>query len=335
MTVQKDVKRLVRERQAKTGESYTTARMHVLGERVELLAPTASTPVRHEAIVLKVNRQSARVRILGEETQVTFRSGDVCGIEPVVPGHVVTLAVEKRWTWRGDDYATGKMESPHMDVARLGLEPLPLEGGELEDIREYSEPYEDVEPYGRMWKKLTAKPRPAYEFHEIAWGQLPGIEDVEDNPTCRASEYMEMGMQREARELLMDALGMDLRVIDAHAHLGNMEFERSPSRAVVHYEMGIRIGELSLPRGVDILLPWGRTYNRPFLRCLHGDGLCVWRAGDFAGARRVFERILSFNPNDNQGVRFCWLDVRAGRTWEEMQAREEAAHAARRQQHDS
>ncbi len=315
MTVQKDVKRLVRERQVKTGESYTSARMHVLGERMALLAPTASAPTRHEAIVLKVNQQSARVRISAEGTQVTFRSGDVRGIAPVVPGHVVTLAVEKRWAWRGDEYASGSMESPRIDVAKLGLEPLPLDGGELEDIREYSEPYEDDEPYGRMWKKLTAKPRPAYEFNEIAWGQLPGIEDVEDNPTCRASEYVEMGMRREARELLMEALVADLRVIDAHAHLGNMEFERSPNRAVLHYEMGVRIGELSLPEGVDVLLSWGRVYNRPFLRCLHGYGLCLWRTGDLAGARRVFERILSFNPNDNQGVRFCWLDVRARRTW--------------------
>jgi hypothetical protein len=36
------------------------------------------------------------------------------------------------------------------------------------------------------------------------------------------------------------------------------------------------------------------------------------------------------NPNDNQGVRFCWNDVRNGRTSEEMRAREEAPHAERR-----
>jgi hypothetical protein len=42
-------------------------------------------------------------------------------------------------------------------------------------------------------------------------------------------------------------------------------------------------------------------------------GLCLWRLGDFAGAKAVFERMLSFNPNDNQGVRFCWDDVRHGR----------------------
>jgi hypothetical protein len=39
----------------------------------------------------------------------------------------------------------------------------------------------------------------------------------------------------------------------------------------------------------------------------------------------VFERILSLNPNDNQGIRFCREDLRRGSTWEEMQEREEAA----------
>jgi hypothetical protein len=40
---------------------------------------------------------------------------------------------------------------------------------------------------------------------------------------------------------------------------------------------------------------------------------------------QFFERILSLNPNDNQGVRFCWDDVRNRRSWEEMQEREDAA----------
>lgn len=35
---------------------------------------------------------------------------------------------------------------------------------------------------------------------------------------------------------------------------------------MAHYEVGIRIGELSLPAGFDGLLDWGRIYNRPFLR---------------------------------------------------------------------
>lgn len=82
-------------------------------------------------------------------------------------------------------------------------------------------------------------------------------------------------------------------------HLGNLEFDRSPERAIVHYEMGIRIAELSLPRRFDGLLDWGNIFNRPFLRCLNGYGLCLWRRGDFTGAQGVFERILAFSPTDN------------------------------------
>lgn len=104
-------------------------------------------------------------------------------------------------------------------------------------------------------------------------------------------------------------------------------FERQPERALVHYEIGVRIGELSFPRGFDGLLVWGRIYNRPCLRCLNGYGLCLWRLGKLEEALAVFERILSLNPHDNQGVRFSWQSVRVQRSWEEAAAREGAARA--------
>jgi len=325
MTAHRDLKRIIRERQEKTSESYTAARARVMRDRAALLGleadtPTTTEPVRVDAVVLKVNLQSARVRILGDEGQVTFRSGDVFG---VVPGHLVTLVIERRWTWRGDAYASGKIENRRIDVARLGLEPLPLEGGELEDVASYSEAFRWPDPYAPLWKKLTAKPRASFEFDAVAWGALPGL-SVDENATCDAAELMEAGDREGARELLMETLAADLRCIDAHAHLGNLAFDRSPERAMVHYEFGIRIGELSLPAGFDGLLVWGSIYNRPFLRCLHGYGLCLWRLGKLAEAQPVFERILSLNPNDNQGVRFCWEDVRNGRSWEELRQREDA-----------
>jgi hypothetical protein len=184
--------------------------------------------------------------------------------------------------------------------------------------------------YSKLWRKLTAKPRPSYEFDGLAWGSFPD-DDPEDNPACEASELREVGRVAEAHALLMDTLGRDLRVLDAHAGLGNIAFERSPRLAILHYEMGVRIGELSLPADFDGLLVWGHVHNRAFLRCMHGYGLCLWRLGDFSRAKTVFERMLSFNPNDNQGVRFCWDDVRHGRSWEEMQEKEDEVRAQRRQ----
>ena len=334
MTAHRDLKSIIRERQKKTGESYTAARAHVMRDRAALLGadvetPTIATPVRVDAAVLKVNRQSARVRVLGVQDQLTFRSGDIWGMVPVVPGHVVTLVVERRWSWRGDAYASGRIENPRIDVGKLGLVPLPLTGGELEDVASHSEPYRRSDPYARLWKKLTATPRPAYEFDGIAWGAFPG-RSADENPTCDAAELMEAGDDEGARDILMETLGADLRCLDAHAHLGNLVFDGAPERAIVHYELGMRIGELSLPPRFDGLLLWGQLYNRPFLRCLHGYGLCLWRLGRLEDATRVFERLLALNPNDNQGVRFCWGYARKGRSWDEMQARDEAERAARR-----
>ena len=330
MTTLRDLKNIIRERRKETGESYTAARAQVMRDRAEHLGLSTGTPVvepqpRVDAAVLKVNQQSARVRILGTDGEVTFRSGD---LYDVVPGHLVTLAIARRWTWRGDAYASGKVENARIDVAKLGLEPLPLEGGELQDVASYSEPFLKPDPYAPLWRELTAKPRPSYEFDGIAWGALPGL-GSEENPTCDAAELVEAGDIQGAREILMETLGADLRCIDAHVHLGNMEFERWPEGASVHYQVGIAIGELSLPAGFDGLLIWGSLYNRPFLRCLHGYGLCLWRLGKPAEAQQVFERILSLNPSDNQGVRFCWDDIRHGRSWEEMNQLEDEGRSRR------
>jgi hypothetical protein len=78
---------------------------------------------------------------------------------------------------------------------------------------------------------------------------------------------------------------------------------------------GLRIGELALGLDFDGLLPWGHIDNRPFLRCMHGFGLCLWRLKRFEEAEHVFERILWLNPSDNNGVRFLIDDVRARTLW--------------------
>jgi len=109
----------------------------------------------------------------------------------------------------------------------------------------------------------------------------------------------------------METLGTDLRCIDAHAHLGNLVFDRSPEHAMVHYEIGIRIESCHCP--------WVRRASRlganlqPAIPALPARLRAMrWRLGKLTEAQRVFERILSLNPNDNQGVRFCWEDCATG-----------------------
>jgi tetratricopeptide (TPR) repeat protein len=113
----------------------------------------------------------------------------------------------------------------------------------------------------------------------------------------------------------------DLRCLDAHSHLGNFVFDYYPQKAVAHYEVGLRIGELSLGDNFTGVLAWGFVDNRPFLRCMQGYGLCLWRMGRFKAAEQIFTRMLWLNPSDNQGARFLLDEVKAGITWEDSQNR--------------
>lgn len=324
MTVKRDLKSIIRNRQHKTGESYTAARAHVVRAQDQHLGIAAADPVRVEAAVLKVGTNStARIRIFGEDQQVTLRSRAVAHL---APGQIITVRFEKRWKHRGDDYASGQIEAARIDVTKLGLEPLPLDGGELENLRDRYEHVVDPDPYAPLWRELTEKPRPGFEMHGITWGAFPDA-DPDDAPTSDAAELASAGDRDGAYELLMDTVLRDLRCLDAHAHLGNLVFDRFPSRALVHYEIGVRIGELSLPQPFAGVLMWSRIYNRPFLRCLHGYGLCLWRLGRTDEAALAFERMMALNPNDNQGARFCWFDVRNGLTWDEAQERDNRAAA--------
>lgn len=313
MTQQKTLKTLIRARMAGTGERYTQARAALLGGTQDVGDDLA---VQVEAIVLKVGRRSARVRLFGEDGEVTFRSKDVWQL---VPGHVAELEVRKRWVHHGHAHASGGVRVVRIDVAALGLDPLPVEDWGRIDLAAAHEPFVDPDPYAPMWRRLTSKPRPAIEFDEIAWRGREAAEsgDPDDCPVTDAAELREMGAEESARELLMEVLHDDVRCIDAHAHLGNLEFDRNPKAALVHYEVGVKIGALSLPADEpDLLVPWAGIYNRPYLRCMSGYGLCLWRLGRLDEAEAVFERLLTLNPTDEQGIRMCLFDVRAGTPWE-------------------
>lgn len=321
MTKQSDWKARIRARMAKTGESYAAARAAMLRGRPENAAATAAgEPETIEAVVLKINDGSARVRVLGESGELTVRVGGV-GFERTAPGQIATLRLDRRWTWHGDPYASGTVHAVRTDLAKLGLEPLPVEDHGYDDPAEWAEPNGEEQPWSVLWDRWTGRPRRSFELHAIAWKGRAAFEsnDPEDAPIAEASELRETGDEESAYSIVMDVLGDDLRCLDAHAHLGNWMLDRSPARAMVHYEIGVGIGELSLKGlGEDLMLPWAALYNRPFLRCLHGQGLAAWRLGRMDEAERVFARIYALNPNDNQGVRFCWHAVREGTRWEDF-----------------
>lgn len=233
----------------------------------------------------------------------------------MVPGEIVTVQPRKQWSYAGHPYLSGEIASTRLDVGALGLVPLRLAATGLWDPREH---YwgEDDEPIEAWATPIVARgPRPEFEMEQVLPGADP--DDPLADPITESNDLKDAGHSAEAHRILMELCRSDLRCLDAHAHLGNFVFDHRPGEAIRHHEAGLRIGELSLGERFEGLLPWGHVDNRPFLRCLHGYGLCLWRLGRFDKAGRVFERMLWLNPSDNQGVRFLRQDVGAGKAWEE------------------
>jgi len=265
-----------------------------------------------DLIALAVKGNAISCRILGGNRVLTLRPA---ARWHVVPGEIITVTPRKKWRYAGHPYISGEISSSRLDIKALGLIPLRLENVGMWDPEEHywGEADEPIAP----WEKRIIKrgPRPQYEMEQVLPGENP--DNFDTDPIIDAADLHHAGDWRQAERILMDILAADLRCLDAHNHLGTFAFPHNPEMAIRHYDIGVKIGELSLGKDFTGLLPWGFINNRPFLRCLHGYGLCLWRLGRIREAEKVFTRMLWLNPSDNQGERFNLANVQAGNAWRE------------------
>jgi hypothetical protein len=267
-----------------------------------------------ELAVLSLKQKAARCRLLDADREITLRA---TRLWVVVPGEIAVVKPRKQWSYAGHPYLSGEIESTRLEVAALGLTPLRLEDRGMWDPSDHywGEKGERIEKWA---KPIIARgPRPQFEMEQVLPGEDP--EDPFSDPITESNELRDSGDGEGAYKILMDACQADLRCLDAHVHLGNFSFDHMPKEAMRHYEVGLRIGELSLGEGFDGVLPWGMIDNRPFLRSMHNFGLCLWRLGRFEETERIFGRMLWLNPSDNQGVRFLIGKVRARAAWEDSE----------------
>lgn len=265
-----------------------------------------------DLIALAVKGNAVSCRIIGKDRVLTLRPA---GSWEAAPGEILTVSPHRKWRYAGHPYIAGEIKTWRLDIPALGLTPLTLEERGTWDPADHywGDPDEPVE----KWAKPIIKrgPRPEYEMEQVLPGEDPDNPDTD--PILEAVDLKEAGDHQHAHRMLMNLLAADLRCLDAHAHLGNFAFPLDPDTAIRYYDIGVRIGELSLGKDFTGLLPWGLIDNRPFLRCLHGYGLCLWRFGRLRDAERVFTRMLWLNPADNLGVRFELSEVMEGRGWHE------------------
>jgi tetratricopeptide (TPR) repeat protein len=120
-------------------------------------------------------------------------------------------------------------------------------------------------------------------------------------------ELYEEGNLDEAERSFRAVLAQMPDHLDALHHLALVLSERNlldESRDL--WGQSVRIGHKAFPKDFEIerdRLEWCLLENRPFLRCLHGLALTRYDDGETEEALKLFQELLSLNPNDNQGVR--------------------------------
>jgi hypothetical protein len=124
-------------------------------------------------VVLSVKQKAARCRLLGGEGTFTFRAGRLWNL---VPGEIAVVRPAKRWTYAGNPYLSGAIESTRLDARALGLVPLRLEERGLWSPTEqyWGEGGEPIEEWAKP--VIAHGPRPQFEMEQV----LPGADS--DDP---------------------------------------------------------------------------------------------------------------------------------------------------------
>ena len=240
-----------------------------------------------DLVVLKLTPRAVRCRIAGSDRLITLRA---TGVGLVIPGEVLTILPRKQWRFSGHPYISGTVDSRRIDAEAIGLVPLRLHG------------------------RVTGS---AYELEQVS----PG--DTLDEPVARADDLLDIDDIAGARGMIEDLLESDLRFLDGHAWLGDQQNRGKYRRhAIRHFEVGARIGELSLDEDFEGTLSWSLAGNRPFLRCMCGLGECQWDLGRLEEAVQTFERLRRLDPEDGQDTRAMLAALRAGETWETYRSEE-------------
>jgi tetratricopeptide (TPR) repeat protein len=283
-------------------------------QKVHLVKPGQ----RVQLICVQDARDVIRARALSDGATVVVRTG-LSRIRPIA-AEIFTIEAERSWVFGQTRHLKGLITETRMEAELLDLAPLELHEAGTWDPSEHAWLFEEADS-GAYDEIVAAGARTAWEMEQIVPRDAVELR-WEDDPFLEAIALADSDYISAAEDLLGDLLAADLRCLDAHAHLGNLELKGlwpdSLDRAARHYRAGLAIAGLTLGRDFQGVLPWGLIDNRPYLRCLHGYGLALWQQGETEAASQVFRKMLWLNPDDNQGARFLLGPAEEGIPWETM-----------------
>jgi tetratricopeptide (TPR) repeat protein len=125
-----------------------------------------------------------------------------------------------------------------------------------------------------------------------------------------ASDLYFSGEVDKALDILEDIINQNEHFIDAYNLLGTIQFDQgNPDKGKKLHNKGLQIGKKIIPESFEGNIRWGFTENRPFLRSLHSVALNHAYDGNYKQSIELFEQILDYNPDDNQGVRYLIGDL--------------------------
>ncbi|MBO0766488.1 MAG: tetratricopeptide repeat protein [Hyphomicrobiaceae bacterium] len=117
-------------------------------------------------------------------------------------------------------------------------------------------------------------------------------------------EFWWEGDRRTALKCFRRALDLDPQHADAHNHIGIASLDaRKLKVAEQHFRAAADGGEQRIERDGS-KVPWIILENRPYLRALGNLALALAEQHKWAEALAIHQRMLTLNPNDNQGVRY-------------------------------
>lgn len=132
----------------------------------------------------------------------------------------------------------------------------------------------------------------------------------------QALDTWEKGHDEVAEKMLRAVVAECPHHIDALHHLSLIYREQGrETEAYIYCQAAVSIGLHAIPekfRWKTARMEWGWWENRPFMRAYKNLG--VWNLDNarFDEAIEIFKRLLSVNPNDNQGMRYllpkCWFE---------------------------